>query len=68
MIKKKHWEVYTPCVSKGQLISKGLFDVIIWTKTEKKFQGFLPQPLKRGQIKKIKALYIDNQGLFNIII
>ena len=30
-------------VGKGQLISKGLFDVIVWTKKPiKYFQGFLP--------------------------
>ena len=54
--------------TKGQLISKCLFGVIVWTKKPTKFfPGFLPQPLKRGQIKKIKALYYTNQGLFNII-
>ena len=53
---------------KGQLISKCLLGVIIWTKIPTKFfPGFLPQPLKRCQIKKIKALYYTNQGLFNII-
>ena len=35
-------------------------------KTNEKFQGFLPQPLKRGWIKKMKALFITNQGLLNI--
>ena len=50
---------------KGQLISKGLFDVIFSTKKPTKFfKVFLPQPLKRGRIKK-QALYITNQGLFN---
>ena len=30
-------------VNKGQLISKGLFDVIVWTKKPTKYlQGFLP--------------------------
>ena len=35
--------------------------------TTKLFPGFLPQPLKTGQIKKIKALYYTDQGLINII-
>ena len=44
--------------SKGQLISKCPFGVIVWTKIPtKKFPGFLPYPLKSGQIKKIRALY-----------
>ena len=38
---------------KGQLISKCLFGVVKSTqKTTKFFPGFLPKPLKRGQIKK----------------
>ena len=46
---------------KGQLISKGLFDAIVSTKKPTIFfKEFLPQPLKRGQIKKIKALYCTN--------
>ena len=54
--------------SKGQLNSKCLFGAIVWTKKPTKFiPEFLPQPLKRGLIKKIKALYYTNQGLFNII-
>ena len=48
-------------VPKGQLISKCPFGVF---KSPKKttdfFQEFLPQPLKRGQIKKIRALYAAN--------
>ena len=37
----------------GQLVSKGLFGVIVSTKkTMKFFEGFLPWPLKRVQIKK----------------
>ena len=50
--------------TKGQLISKGLFGVIVWTKKPRKsFRGFLPQPLKRGQIKKIKVVlsYLKNK-------
>ena len=40
-------------LSKGQLISKCSFGVIIWTKIQTKiFPEFLPYPLKRGQIKK----------------
>ena len=54
--------------TKGQLISKCLFGAIVLTKkTTNFFKEFLPQPLKRGQIKKIKALYYTNQGVFNII-
>ena len=42
---------------KGQLISKCPFGVIIWTKIPtKKFNKFLPQNLKSGEINKIKAL------------
>ena len=40
--------------SKGQLISKCPFRVIVWTKIPMNFfPGYLPQPLKRGQIKKV---------------
>ena len=55
----------------GQLISKCIFVVIILTKktTMKLFSGFLPQPLKGGQIKqKIKKLYCTNQGLLKKLI
>ena len=39
--------------SKGQLMSKCPFGVIVSTKKPTKFlQGFLPYPLKRGGIKK----------------
>ena len=39
--------------AKGRLISKCLFGVIVWTKKPTRFfPGFLPKPLKRGQIKK----------------
>ena len=52
---------------KGQLISKCLLGLIVWTKIPTQFfPGFLPQSLKRGQIKKIKALYYTNQGLFDL--
>ena len=53
--------------TKGQLISKCPFGVIVRTKIPtKNFPRFLPQPLKRGQMKEIKELYYTNQGLFNI--
>ena len=40
--------------AKGQLVSKCPFGVIVWTKIPTKFfPGFLPQPLKRGQIKTV---------------
>ena len=43
--------------TKGQLISKCPFGVFKSSKKRKnKFPGFLPQPLKRGQIKKILSL------------
>ena len=46
---------------KGQSISKCPFGVIVSTKkTTKNFEGFLPQPLKRDQIKKMRALYNSN--------
>jgi hypothetical protein len=45
-------------IFKGQLISKRPFGVFKSPKTPTKFfPGFLPKPLKRGQIKKIGALY-----------
>ena len=40
----------------GQLISKCLLGVIVWTNIPTKyFPGFLPLPLKRAQIKKYKG-------------
>ena len=46
---------------KGQLILKCPFGVFKSTKkTMKFFPAFLPLPLKRGQIKKIRALYTTN--------
>ena len=48
---------------KGQLILKCPFGVFKSSKkTTKFFPGFLPQPLKRGQIKKIKA--VANHSLY----
>ena len=47
--------------SKGQLISECLFDVLNFPKNQrKKFDKFLPQNLKSGQMNKIKALSYDN--------
>ena len=44
-----------------QLISKGLFGVVVSTKKPTDFfKGFLPWPLKRDRIRKIKALYSTN--------
>ena len=41
--------------TKGHLISKCPFGVIVWTKIPTKFfPGFLSKPLKRGQIKKVE--------------
>ena len=48
-------------IPKGQLISKCPIGVIVWTKIPTNFfTVFLPWPLKRGQIKKINALYYTN--------
>ena len=45
---------YKGSPDKGQLISKCSIGVIIWTKIPTNFfSGFLPQPLKRGQIRKV---------------
>ena len=47
--------------SKGQIISECPYEIIVYPKiTTKKFPRFLPWPLRRGQIKKIKALYYTN--------
>ena len=53
---------------KGQIISECPYEIIVCPKiATEKFPRFLSQPLRRGQIKKIKALYYANQGSFNII-
>jgi hypothetical protein len=51
------WGEGSHLTSKGQLISKCLFGVIVWTK--KPFSR-ISEPLKRSQIKKIRALYYTN--------
>ena len=58
----------------GEITTKGPYEMIVSSKIPTKlFPGFLPQNLKSGQIKKIKALYyvkqplIINQRLFNTI-
>ena len=49
--------------SKGQIISKCLLGVIVWTKlATKKFDNFCPA----GQIKKIKTLYYIKYPIINI--
>ena len=49
------------CTSKGQIISECPYEIIVYPKiATKKFPRFLPWPLRRGQIKKIKALYYTN--------
>ena len=61
-----HWIMHA--CTKGQIISECPYKIIVYPKiTTKKFPRFLPWPLRRGQIKKIKALYYTNEGLFNII-
>ena len=53
---------------KGQIISECPYEIIVSPiRATKKIPRFLPWPLRRGQIKKIKALYYTNWGLFNII-
>ena len=42
---------------KGQLISECLFGVIDFPKNNEKFEKFLPQNLKSGEINKVKALH-----------
>ena len=55
--------IFLACL-KGQIISKCLLGVIVWTKiATKKFDNFCPG----GQIKKIKALFYINYGVFNVI-
>ena len=46
---------------KGQIILECPYEIIVSPKRPtKKFPRFLPKPLRRGQIKKIKALYYTN--------
>ena len=50
---------FTP--PKGQIILECPYEIIVYPKiATKKFPRFLPWPLRRGQIKKIKALYYTN--------
>ena len=54
-----------PVLFKGQSISKCPFGVFKSPKKPTKyFPRFLPQPLKRGKIKKIRALYTANWTTF----
>ena len=47
--------------TKGQMISECPYEIIVYPKiATKKFPRFLPWPLRRGEIKKIKALYYTN--------
>ena len=47
--------------NKGQIISECPYEIIVYPKiATKKFPRFLPWPLRRDQIKKIKALYYTN--------
>ena len=43
-------------MTKGQLISECLFDFLNFPKNNEKFDKFLPQNLKSGQINKVKTL------------
>ena len=47
-------------MAKGQLISECLLSVIDFPKKQQKFDKFLPQNLKSGQINKVKAVSYDN--------
>ena len=52
---------HVDATSKGQIISECPYEIIVYPKiATKKFPRFLPWPLRRGQIKKIKALYYTN--------
>ena len=59
----KFWFLWRPIflqfleIHKGQLISKGLFKIFVCTKKRTKIFLFSALASKRGQIKKIKALY-----------
>ena len=47
--------------AKGQIISECPYEIIVYPKiATKKIPRFLSWPLRRGQIKKIKALYYTN--------
>ena len=48
---------------KGQLFSKGLFDVIVWSQKNNEISA----SKKKRLDQKIKALYITKEGLFNIV-
>jgi hypothetical protein len=48
-------------LAKGQMISKGFFIAFICAKKRTKIVFvFLPLPIKRGQIKKIRATFTAN--------
>ena len=54
--------------AKGQIVSECPYEKIVCPKiATKKIPRFLPYPLRRGQIKKIKSLYYTNSWSFNII-
>ena len=52
---------YLRTAPKGQIISECPYEKIVYPKiATKKFPRFLSWPLRRGQIKKIKAIYYTN--------
>ena len=57
---RKHWMLGSE--AKGQIISECPYEIIVSPirPTKKKIPRFLPLPLRRGQIKKIKAIYYTN--------
>ena len=65
---EQDWKTFRDLPDKGQLISKELFDVIVSTK--KTNQNFLRISALASQKRsdQIKAFYITNKGLFNIIV
>ena len=50
-----------PSLSKGQLISKCLFDVIVWTKNQRKnFQNFCPIEAKTEILEIFSLVFCPN--------
>ena len=58
--------------ARGQLISECLFYFLNFPKTNEKFDKFLPQNLKSGEIKKVKTFsilmgYVLKQRVLNTV-
>ena len=54
----KNWEIDHGCTAKGQLTSECLLGVIDFPKTNKKFDKFLPQKLKKWSNQQSKATFL----------